>query len=191
MNFFKRLFYKYKKLPYSIGMGTYGITYQSIKSFRKDDQISIGNYCSIAGDVIFLLSGEHNYNHISTYPFCDRDNSEQSTYRDTFKKGNILIGNDVWIGFGAIILSGATIGDGAVIGAGTIVAKDIPPYAIVIGNPARILKYRFEESQRIELLSIQWWYWEEDLIKQRKYDFYLPIDEFILKYKGIHTVVKS
>lgn len=191
MNFLKKFFYKFKKLPYSIGIGTYGVTYQSIKAFRKDDLISIGNYCSIAGDVTFLLSGEHNYNHISTYPFFDRDDSERITYKDTFKKGNITIGNDVWIGFGTIILSGVTIGDGAVVGAGAVIAKDIPPYAIVVGNPSKILKYRFEEKQIDELLSIKWWSWEQELIEQRQHDFYLTIDEFILKYKEKFNVVRS
>ena len=182
MNLFKRFIYKFKKLPYSIGTGTYGVTHQSIKSFRKDDSISIGNYCSIAGDVTFLLSGEHNYKHISTYPFFDRSGSEKITYKDTFKKGNITIGNDVWIGHGAIILSGVTISDGAVVGAGTVVSKDVPPYAIVAGNPFKILKYRFEENQINALLSISWWYWEEDLIQQRKEDFYMDIEYFIVKY---------
>ena len=74
-------------------------------------------------------------------------------------KGNVIIGNDVWIGYGAKILSGVSIGDGAVVGAGAVVAKNIPPYAVVVGNPAKIIKFRFKPEDVEILLGIQWWNW--------------------------------
>jgi acetyltransferase-like isoleucine patch superfamily enzyme len=183
MNLLKRVLSKFKKLPYNIGTGTYGINPLLIKSFRHDDNLIVGKYCSIAGNVTFILSGEHNYKHISTYPFFDQKN-HSNVYRDTFTKGTIVLGNDVWIGYGAIILSGVTIGDGAVIGAGSVITKDIPPYAIIAGNPSKVLKYRFTEEQINALLSISWWEWDETTVENRKNDFYLPIDDFIKKYKN-------
>lgn len=183
MNFLKRFLKKLKKSSYSIGTGTYGISYSSVRSFRHFDEFFVGNYCSIAPKVTFLLSGEHNYKHVSTYPFFDRFNTDTLIYRDTFTKGSIIIGSDVWIGYGATILSGVNIGNGAVIGAEAVITKDVPPYAIVVGNPSKILKYRFTEYQIKELLSIEWWNWDAILIQQRKNDFYLPIEDFINKYK--------
>jgi acetyltransferase-like isoleucine patch superfamily enzyme len=81
-------------------------------------------------------------------------------------KGNVVIGNDVWIGFGAIILSGVTIGDGAAIGACSVVTRDVPPYAIAAGNPAQIIRYRFPEEIVATLLRIKWWDWPEDKVKE-------------------------
>ena len=182
MSFFKRLLFKFTKKKLNIGIGTYGINYDSIKSFKKDDQIVIGSYSSIAENVTFLLSGEHNYKHISTYPFHDRFDLKKNIYRDTFDKGKLVVKNDVWIGYGVTILSGVTVGDGAVIGAGAIVTKDVPPYAIVAGNPAKIIKYRFKSAEIEELLKIKWWNWSEEVIKKRRGDFYLQISDFIDKY---------
>lgn len=183
MNLIKRILFKFQKQKYSIGVGTYGISYDTIKSFRSDDHIAIGNYCSIASDVVFLLSGEHNYKHISTYPFFDTGDNSADKYKDTFTKGNVIVGNDVWIGHGVTVLSGVKIGDGAVIGAGAIVSKDIPPYAIAVGNPLKIIKYRFTTDQINDLLQIKWWNWDRDTIEKRKEDFYKDIDFFINKYK--------
>lgn len=93
----------------------------------------------------------------------------------------IHIGNDVWIGQGAILLDGVTIGDGAIIGAYTVIASDIPPYAVMIGNPAQVLRYRFDDRQIQELLKIKWWDWDDETIKARVEDF-KDIDIFINKY---------
>ncbi|WP_308462078.1 CatB-related O-acetyltransferase [Mesorhizobium sp. INR15] len=107
--------------------------------------------------------------------------NEQAGGSDLSSKGPIRIGNDVWIGRRAIILSGVTIGDGAVIGAGAVVSKDVPPYAVVVGNPAALVRYRFNSGQIASLLEIRWWDWEDDLIKTDP-SFFLPIDEFIAKH---------
>ncbi len=95
----------------------------------------------------------------------------------------ITIGNDVWIGKNVIITNYSNIGNGAIVGAGSIVTKDVPDYAIVAGNPARILRYRFTSDQIDGLNTIAWWDWSDDMIRARYEDFYLPIDEFILKYR--------
>ncbi|WP_416325523.1 DapH/DapD/GlmU-related protein [[Eubacterium] hominis] len=94
------------------------------------------------------------------------------------------IGNDVWIGHGAIIEAGVHIQDGAVVGSGAVVTKDVPPYAIVAGVPAKILRYRFTRPQIEALLDIRWWDWPDDLLRARFDDFLMDIDAFIVKYKG-------
>jgi len=124
----------------SVGKKTYGDL--CVKSFGcKTSKLQIGCFCSIAQNTIFLLAGEHNFSGVTSYPY------HKYIFHDDFDtqtKGDIIIGNDVWIGERCIILSGVTIGQGAVIGAGTVVCKDIPPYAIYAGN--RIIKYRFNDD---------------------------------------------
>lgn len=107
------------------------------------EQLTIGNYVSIAPGVKFILGGEHRYNTFSTYPFKVMLMGEK---REDCSKGPIIVDDDVWIGMDAMILSGVRIGRGAIVGARAIVAKDIPPYAIVVGNPAKIVKYRFSKE---------------------------------------------
>ena len=111
----------------------------------------IGSYCSIAEGVKFLLGGEHQINSISTYPF----KVKVFGYKlEAGTKGSIIIKDDVWIGANAIICSGVTIGQGAIIAAGSVVTKDVEPYAIVGGNPAKVIKYRFDEEIRKKMLGI-------------------------------------
>ena len=116
-----------------------------------DTKLIIGNYCSIAGGTTFLLGGEHNLDTISTYPFKVRLFGEE---REAGSKGDIVIKDDVWIGQNAIICSGVTVGQGAVVAAGAVVTKDVEPYAIVGGNPAKFIKYRLDESLRKKLEKI-------------------------------------
>lgn len=123
-----------------VGNGTYGkINFETFHD--KKAHLIIGNFCCIAPNVKFLLAGEHNYKQISTYPFNFKYRHKAC---ETFSKGDIIIGDDVWIGYGAIILSGVTIGQGAVIGAGSVVRKDVPPYAIFSGD--KVKKFRFEND---------------------------------------------
>lgn len=122
-----------------IGKYTYGPI--DVITSNNTSKLIIGNFCSIAGNVKFLLSSEHGYHNISTFPFKDLILHEGI---EALSKGDIIVHDDVWIGYGSIILSGVTIGQGAVIAAGSIVTKNIPPYAIVGGNPAKIIKYRFD-----------------------------------------------
>lgn len=142
--------------------------------------IHIGNYCSIAYNVKFLINRNHDYESITTSPVL-LDNSK----RKLKQKGQIIIKNDVWIGNNSIILSGVTIGNGAVIGAGTIVSKDVPPYSIVVGNPQKIIKYRFHEDEVGEIQKIKWWNWEDEFVKINKEWFSRPINEFISNFKVI------
>jgi acetyltransferase-like isoleucine patch superfamily enzyme len=125
-------------------------------------RVRIGNFVAIADDVVMMIGGEHRADWVSTFPF--RVIFEMAgAYEDGHpaSKGDIVIGNDAWIGRGARILSGVNVGDGAVIGAYSVVTKDVRPYAIVAGNPAREVRRRFSDEQIEALLRIRWWEWSD------------------------------
>lgn len=132
------------------------------------EKLIIGKFCAIATNVKFIMSGaNHKLDGISTYPFPVFGNGWEKAMDKLMNlpsKGDTVIGNDVWIGYEALIMPGVTIGDGAVIAAKSIVVKDIPPYVIVGGNPARPIKQRFSDAEIQILLEIKWWDWEIEKI---------------------------
>lgn len=133
------------------------------------DKLIIGKFCSIACGAKFLFnSANHTLSSLSTYPFplfFEEWNLEKKDVTKSWdNKGNIIIGNDVWIGYEAVILAGVTIGDGAIIGTRAVVTKDVPPYTIVGGVPAKPIKKRFSEEIISKLLDIQWWNWPDEKI---------------------------
>ena len=139
----------------------------------------IGAFCSISKDVSFLIDLNHDYESISMSGQIP-DLIPVSFIKQ--RKGSIIIQNDVWIGYGVTILSGVTIHNGAVIAANSTVTKDVPPYAIVAGSPARIIKYRFEPEIIEGLQRIQWWYWDEATIKERGSWFQRSPAEFVERF---------
>lgn len=146
-----------------IGDHTYGIPDIIDPGY---DSIKIGKYCSIASGTS-IICGNHNTKFVSTYPFKSIWNHHWrhlDYVNDHISKGKTIIGNDVWIGKSSFITSGVIVGDGAIIAAGSVVTKDVPPYAIVGGNPAKVVKYRFNQEQISKLLQIKWWDWDEDKI---------------------------
>lgn len=134
----------------SVGKSTYGSLNCQFWNL-PDEGLKIGRFCSIAEGVTFLLSGEHRYDCITSYPFKVLNFGFE---KEAVSKGKIIVGDDVWIGFNSLILSGVNIGQGAVVAAGSVIVKDVPPYAIVGGNPAKVIKYRFSEKIIEKLLSI-------------------------------------
>jgi acetyltransferase-like isoleucine patch superfamily enzyme len=150
---------------------------------RDGGCIEIGKFCSIA-DNVTVINVNHNYNAVSTYPLAIRILKSKNIKEIERERivGNVIIGNDVWIGSKAIILKGTNVGDGAIIGAGSLVTKSIPPYAIVAGNPAKIIRYRFNEDQIRGLLAIKWWNWSDEKIEKNIDVFYGSIDKFLEKY---------
>lgn len=166
---------------YEIGAGTYGRP--DIRFYGEGSTLKIGNYCSIAGDVTILLGGEHHLDWVSSYPFSVYAEGAQDLPGYPLTKGDVVIGSDVWIGYGALILSGVKIGDGAVIAARSLVNKNVEPYSIVGGVPAKHLRYRFPEETIKKLLEIQWWNWSEEKIRAARHLLQSPnIEEFIAKY---------
>lgn len=133
------------------------------------DKLQIGKFCSIACGAKFLFnSANHTLSSLSTYPFplfFEEWGLEKKDITNAWdNKGDIVIGNDVWIGYEAVILAGVTIEDGAIIGTRAVVTKDVPPYTIVGGVPAKSIKKRFSEETISALLEIQWWNWSEERI---------------------------
>lgn len=157
----------------SVGRGTYGEL--NIVSFANDHQLKIGNYVSIAQNVTFLIDVEHHTNHISTYPF--KVKMLNSTDCEAFGKGDINVYDDVWIGYGATILAGVNIGQGAVIAAGAVVTKDVPPYAIAAGVPARVIKYRFKDEICDKLKKIDFSQIDNQFIQENIEAFYMDINK--------------
>ncbi len=160
---------------------------------------SIGNFCSFAKGVD--VEANHEMNYLTTHPMLyagknsPEQNLEYSEFRDSpyyfegvephdsvSKIKRSIIGHDVWLGRNVIITNGARIGNGVIAGAGAIITKDIPDYAVVVGVPARIIRYRYTPEQIDALNKIQWWNWTDDEIRERYDDFYLPITDFIKKY---------
>jgi virginiamycin A acetyltransferase len=137
----------------------------------NNDRLIIGKFCSIACGAKFIFtSANHTLKSLSTYPFpiffeeWDLDKKNVKSAWDN--KGDIVIGNDVWIGYEAVILSGIHIGDGAIIGARAVVTKDVPPYTVVGGIPAKEIKKRFSKETINKLEQIQWWNWSFDKIQK-------------------------
>jgi virginiamycin A acetyltransferase len=130
------------------------------------DRLIIGKFCSIAAEVRFIMNGgNHPTTWLTTYPFPVFGHGwEVATPTAWPMKGDTIVGNDVWIGYGAVVMPGVTIGDGAIVATTAVVTKDVPPYAIVGGNPAAVVRYRFDESTIARLLALRWWDWPVERI---------------------------
>lgn len=149
----------------TVGAHTYGLP--NVLYWNYQTKLKIGKYCSIAEGAVFLLGGEHRADWVTTYPFAAFPAdwpTAVSFDQHTVGKGDINVGNDVWIGHGAIVISGVTIGNGAIVGAGSVVTKNVEDFAVVAGNPARFIKYRFDEVARTWLSNLAWWDWSDDKV---------------------------
>jgi len=158
----------------------------TFKQWPGDANYTCGNFCSIGSNLTIYLGGNHRTDWVSTYPFG-------YIHEDVFttkipglptSRGDVVIGNDVWIAENVTIMSGVRIGDGAVIACNSHVVKNVEPYSIVGGNPAKFIKYRFTQEQIEWLLKIQWWTWNIEKIKENVHLLCNDkIDEFIDKHK--------
>jgi virginiamycin A acetyltransferase len=159
-----------------IGDYTYYDDFENVENFEKNvkyhfdfvgDKLIVGKFCMIASDVKFIMNGaNHLTNSLTTYPFAIFGNGWENAMEGKSypQKGDIHIGNDVWIGYNATIMAGVTIGDGAIIATNATVIKDVEPYSIVGGNPAKEIKKRFSQDIISKLLELKWWNWDIEKI---------------------------
>lgn len=159
-----------------VGDYTYYDDFEDVYNFEKNvkyhfdfigDKLIIGKFCMIASDVKFIMNGaNHLVDAVSTYPFAifGEDWAGAMDNKTYPHKGDIVIGNDVWIGYNATIMAGVQIGDGAIIATNATVTKDVPPYTIVGGNPAKEIKKRFSDEEIATLLELKWWDWDLEKI---------------------------
>lgn len=166
-----------------VSVGNYSYGPIEVKTWgNSDEKLEIGNFVSIAQGVKFILGGNHEVNTFTTYPFKVKFFIEKS---EAWTKGKIIIKDDVWIATDAIIMSGVTIGQGAIIAAGSVVTKDVQPYSIVGGNPAKFIKYRYSKEIREEMLKINWSEIDLKNIKNVKNELYRELDlETLSKIKS-------
>ena len=155
----------------SIGDYTYYDDFESVENFQKNvrylfdftgDHLTIGKFCMIASGVEFVMNGaNHLVESVSSYPFAIFGGDWNSVMdgKSYPSKGNTVIGNDVWLGYKASILPGVTIGHGSIIGSYSVVTRNIPPYSVAGGNPARVIRPRFDNSAIAQLLEVAWWDW--------------------------------
>lgn len=177
-----------------IGDYTYYDDFESVHNFEKNvkyhfdfigDKLIIGNFCMIASDVTFIMNGaNHLTKSVSSYPFAifGGDWSDAMEGKMYPHKGDTVIGNDVWIGYRATIMPGIRIGDGAIIASNATVVKDVEPYAIVGGNPAKVIKKRFPQPQIDQLLALKWWDWDIQKITKHLQDLTSPDIEKLLRH---------
>ncbi|AZO33208.1 MAG: CatB-related O-acetyltransferase [Mesorhizobium sp.] len=180
------------KLPehVTVGRHTYGVTWRKVLFPAKEAPLRVGAFCSVAGRVLFICSGHHPTASATTFPIYSRLLKQPEPIAEDSKPAGITVGNDVWIGNGAMILPGVEIGDGAVVGAGAVVTKNVPPYAIVGGSPARLIRYRFSQDVISKLLAIQWWRWDDGKVKREADLLTGPIEAFIERHSVAGTATK-
>jgi len=152
---------------YVIGEASYGMPI--VHDNYESTSLKIGAYCSIASNVQIFLGGQHRSNWASNYPFpffFEMDAKYREEYTREGSRGDVIIGSDVWLCANCIILSGVTIGHGAIVANGAVISRDVPPYAVMAGNPAKQIKWRFDEITRNSLLEAAWWEWPKSEVKQ-------------------------
>lgn len=167
---------------FELGEHSYGSG--NILSWGKKDTVKTGKFCSIAGGFTIFLDGNHRHDIFSTFPFRERLGWNECPVMNYGKKTPV-IGNDVWIGGHATLMSGADISDGAVVAAFSMVTKTVPPYAIVAGNPARVVKYRFDPDTIDKLVKYKWWDLPLDVIRTRLIPHMDNMPEFVKELQNI------
>ncbi|HEY2715543.1 MAG TPA: CatB-related O-acetyltransferase [Solirubrobacterales bacterium] len=151
----------------NVGRHTYGHESIEVRDWGEGATLTIGSFCSIADRIVVYLGGNHRPDWVTTFPFSafpDQWETARGIGGHPATNGDVTIGNDVWIGSGATFMSGVNVGDGAVVGTNSTVTRDVEPYAIVAGNPAKLIRHRFAPELVERLLRIAWWEWSDERI---------------------------
>lgn len=161
-------------VPVSIGRGSYGVEGVELWGYGTPASFRVGHFSSLGPKCVVILGGDHRWDWMTTFPFPAFHpkakalvDSGHTDGPHATSKGDVVLGSDVWLGYGVTILSGVRVGHGAVVGARSLVAKDVPPYAVVAGTPARILRFRFDNDTIARMLRLQWWHWPDDVLTDR------------------------
>jgi acetyltransferase-like isoleucine patch superfamily enzyme len=171
----------------TVGRHTYGHVAQTFQIFMHGARIDIGSFCSLGPEVRVLAGSEHVTDRAATFPLnALLFEPAAGNAGEAIDRGPTMIGNDVWIGLRAIVLSGVSVGHGAVLGAGVVVSKWVPPYAVVVGNPAQIVGYRFDADTRNRLLALAWWDWTDEEIAALRAEFSSDVRSFIDRAERLH-----
>lgn len=158
-----------------VKLGKYSYGELNIITFGKSTKLNIGNFVSIAQNVAFILDAEHYTDRFSTFPFNVK--LLRTCSSEAFSKGDITVDDDVWIGYGSIIMSGVHIGQGSVIAAGSVVTKDVPAYAIVGGVPAKVIKYRFDDEIKAIMMKFDFSTVDKAFVEKKADKMYEPLDD--------------
>jgi acetyltransferase-like isoleucine patch superfamily enzyme len=184
---YRRLRHRKPRLPEGVAVGrhTYGYEADTFIVYTEGARIEVGAFCSIGPQVKVHGGGEHVLDRASTFPMNAMLFDPRKRNRpDDIDTGPTVIGNDVWIGMGATVLAGVRVGDGAVIGARAVVTREVEPYAVVAGNPARLIRHRFDSGVRERLLAVRWWEWPDSEIRARRALFMGDIESFLRETEG-------
>ena len=177
-----------RQLPNGVTVGrhTYDYDAATFPMFTDGARIVVGAFCSISPEVRIIGGGEHVTVRASSFPLNARlFDPLKGNSLDAVDTGPTVIGNDVWMGLGATVLSGVSVGDGAVIGARAVVSEPVPPYAVVVGNPARIVRYRFQGEIRERLLAVRWWELDDYELRRLRPWFMGDVEPFLEELERI------
>lgn len=168
----------------SVKMGKHSYGNIAVARWNSTEDVIVGKYCSIASGCTVYLDGNHNIKSFSSFPFKEIFGWSECA-KNNWGKPAPTIGNDVWIGNNVTIYSGANIGDGAAVAGNSVVTKSVPPYALVAGNPARVVRYRFTPQQIADFLRLKWWDLDETTIRTQLMPVLEDTDSVIARLKCI------